>query len=432
MKKTKVSVIIPVWNPGPGIRRCVESLRGQTLQDIEMIFVDDCGTDGAMDLVRSAAAEDPRIRIITNAENVGPGQSRNAGIEAARGDYLSFVDADDYVDACFLERLYVKAIAGQLDIVKGSVCYVKEDGTIIEYPNGNEKIRKGLEAGKPLFGLFMKEHQSGLYRRAWLLKQGICYGTSRRAEDVTFLLRACHQAECFDFEEGAEYHYCQRSDSLMHDMHLYTLERKLHAFQEQMDYMVDNMADEEFVSQYVANQVYYSLRLCNYLRHQQEDGDACEHFIIDLREQVLRCPQLEKLKKKSFRIRVLCDYGVALSYKPFKLPWEGFMAESYVETIRDWVDFVKKHPECSNASKKDLYRLFCEAETLCQEKDNLYGAQLARPIRKSLSSQARKLPYYQCERIFTDNPNLPRPLVFIVKMKLRAMKRRIVSFLKVL
>ena len=108
------------------------------------------------------------------------------------------------------------------------------------------------------------------------------------------------------------------------------------------------------------------------------------------------------------------------------------MAESYVETIRDWVDFVKKHPECSNASKKDLYRLFCEAETLCQEKDNLYGAQLARPIRKSLSSQARKLPYYQCERIFTDNPNLPRPLVFIVKMKLRAMKRRIVSFLKVL
>lgn len=60
----QVSVIIPVWNPGEGISRCVESLRNQTLADIEMIFVDDCGTDGAMNVVRAAAVEDPRIRII--------------------------------------------------------------------------------------------------------------------------------------------------------------------------------------------------------------------------------------------------------------------------------------------------------------------------------------------------------------------------------
>ena len=141
----KVSVIIPVWNPGFGIRKCVESLRGQTLEDIEMIFVDDCGTDGAMDLVRSAAAEDSRVRIITNTENVGAGLSRNAGIEAARGEYLSFVDADDYVDATFLERLYAKAIAGRLDIVKGKISYVKEDGTKADHKELNDNIRKGIE-----------------------------------------------------------------------------------------------------------------------------------------------------------------------------------------------------------------------------------------------------------------------------------------------
>ena len=101
----KVSIIIPVWNPGPGIRRCVESLRGQTLEDIEMIFVDDCGTDNAMDVVHAAAKEDPRIRIIENPENLGPGISRNKGIKEARGEYLSFVDADDYVNTVFLERL---------------------------------------------------------------------------------------------------------------------------------------------------------------------------------------------------------------------------------------------------------------------------------------------------------------------------------------
>ena len=60
----KVSIIVPVWNPGQSIGCCIESLRFQTLEDIEMIFVDNCSTDGAMDVVR-AAAEDPRIRIIT-------------------------------------------------------------------------------------------------------------------------------------------------------------------------------------------------------------------------------------------------------------------------------------------------------------------------------------------------------------------------------
>ena len=240
----KVSVIIPVWNPGPGISRCVESLRGQTLGDIEKIFVDDCGTDGAMEVVRAAAAEDPRIRIITNAENVGPGISRNRGIEAAIGEYLSFVDADDYVNKSFLERLYAKAVADKLDIVKGKNVYEKEDGNIIEYPDRNEMTRKGLQAGKPLFCLFKDQHQSALYRRAWLLKYGIRFGSSHRAEDKTFLLQACHWAERFDFEETAEYHYCEREGSSMFDMHPRTLERKLHAFQERMDYIVENMVVE--------------------------------------------------------------------------------------------------------------------------------------------------------------------------------------------
>jgi glycosyltransferase involved in cell wall biosynthesis len=65
----KISVIIPVLNPGPGISRCIDSLLSQTLEDIEMIFVDDCGTDGAMDIIHVNTAKDLRIRIIKHAEN---------------------------------------------------------------------------------------------------------------------------------------------------------------------------------------------------------------------------------------------------------------------------------------------------------------------------------------------------------------------------
>ena len=378
----KISVIVPVWNPGSGISRCIDSLRRQTIEDIEMIFVDDCGTDNAMEVVRTAAAEDPRIRIITNPENVGAGLSRNVGIEVARGAYLAFVDADDYVDVAFLERLFVKAIAVKLDIVKGRICYIKEDGTTANHIELNDRIREGIQLGKPLFRLFSYQHQSALYRRAFLMENSIRYGTSRRAQDDTFLLKACHRAGRFDLEDTVEYHFCERNDSLMHDANPHTLERRLHAFQEQMDYIVDNMADEDEVSRYVAGKAQYNLRLCNYLSKRQECREAANRFIIDLRNQVLRFPKLEKLKKESFIACVLCDYGVALADQPFKLPWEKHKVESYVETIQKWVDFIKRHPECSNAAEKDLLRLYREAEVLCLG-DNLHlPPSLVRDVKK--------------------------------------------------
>ena len=335
----KVSVIVPVWNPGPSISRCVESLRSQTLEDIELIFVDDRGTDGTMEVVRAAAAEDPRIRIITNAVNVGPGPSRNIGIEVARGEYLSLVDADDHVNGCFLERLFAKAIAGQLDIVKGRICYVKEDGTQANHPELNDEIRKGIQLGKPLFFLFSYEHQSALYRRAFIMDNAVRFGTSRRAEDITFLLKACHKALRFNLEETAEYCFFERKDSLTHETSPCTLEKVLHGFQEQMDYIVDNMKNEYYVPEYVSKRVNHHIKLCNYFGKIQECKESANRFLIGLREQVFRFPQLEKLKKESFIVCVLCDYGVALSYQPFKLPWEKHKIESYVETIQKWVDF---------------------------------------------------------------------------------------------
>ena len=87
----KISVIIPVYNAEPWIGECIESLKRQQQDGLEFIFVDDCFTDNSMRLVEEWAAEDERVRILRNKENSGTGPSRNAGIEAARGDYLSFI-----------------------------------------------------------------------------------------------------------------------------------------------------------------------------------------------------------------------------------------------------------------------------------------------------------------------------------------------------
>ena len=413
----KVSVIVPVWNPGSGISRCVESLRGQTLEDIEMIFVDDCGTDNAMDVVRAMAMEDPRIRILENPENLGPGISRNNGIDVARGEYFAFIDADDYVNSVFLERLYTKAVADKLDIVKGKIVHEKENGTIADYPELNETIRKGLNIGKPLYCLFRYQHQSAVFKLNFIIKHGVCYGTSRRAQDITFLLKACHKAGSFGFEETAEYHYCERGHSLVHDMHPHAFEMRLHALREQMDYIVGCMTDEECVSEYLAGRIIHNLMLCNHYRKRPEYGG----FVRSLREQVLRFPQLEKLERESFVVRVLCDYGVALAQQPFKLPWESRKAGDYVGTVREWVDFVIEHPDCMNDAEKDLFCLFHEAYTLCKKENH------SRKIRWSLAVQARRLPHHQ--RIIVISENSPSFVSRVVRKMIR-IKKGVGTFLK--
>ena len=386
-----------------------------------MIFVDDCGTDGAMDVVRAVAMEDPRIRILENSENLGPGISRNNGIDVARGEYLAFIDADDYVNPVFLERLYTKAVADKLDIVKGKIVYEKEDGTIADYFELNETIRKGLDIGKPLYCLFNYQHQSAIYRRGFIKKHNMYYGTSRRGQDDTFLLKVCHKAESFDFEETAEYFFCERSNSLMHDMHPHTFKRRLHAFQEKMDYIVGSMTSEKYLSQYIAELVDYDLMLCTYYRQKPESRDVAGGFIRGLHNQVLRFPQLEKLKRESFVVRVLCDYEVALALQPFKLPWERLKAEDYVGTVNEWIDFVIEHPDCMNDAEADLYRLFREAFMFCKKENCSDG------IKRSLMTQARRLPLrHRIFIIFLNN----RSFVSRVVRKMIRIKKGMGTFFK--
>ena len=106
---TVISVILPVYNVEPYIGACIESLKRQSFRDLEFIFVDDCSTDNSVAVIEDFARTDPRVRIIRNTENLGSGPTRNRGIEAAKGEYLSFIDPDDWIAPDFYERLYAKA-----------------------------------------------------------------------------------------------------------------------------------------------------------------------------------------------------------------------------------------------------------------------------------------------------------------------------------
>lgn len=100
-----ISVIVPIYNTKEYLERCVNSLLAQTFRDMEILLVDDGSTDGSGGICDSCAARDPRIRVF-HQENGGSSAARNLGLVNARGDYIGFLDSDDYVDPDMYERLY--------------------------------------------------------------------------------------------------------------------------------------------------------------------------------------------------------------------------------------------------------------------------------------------------------------------------------------
>ena len=111
----KVSVIVPVYNIEVHLKQCLDSIVAQTINDLEIICVDDGSTDTSLQILQKYAAEDSRFRIITQA-NAGPGAARNAGLKIATGEFLIFLDSDDWFEADFLELMVKRAEETAADV----------------------------------------------------------------------------------------------------------------------------------------------------------------------------------------------------------------------------------------------------------------------------------------------------------------------------
>ena len=342
----KVSAIVPVWNPGPSIGRCIESLRFQTLEDIEMIFVDDCGTDGAMDVVRAAAKEDLRIRIMENPQNLGSGISRNKGIEVARGEYLSFVDADDYVDSDFMEVLYHKGKAENLDIVKGGFVYEYKGGTTKSNSYTlNDDIQNGLKGGYPLFLLFSYEHQSAIFHRQLFVSPSIRYGLSRNAEDTTFLLKACHIAKSFGIDDHVAYHYIYRNDSTSNVITKASLESRIEGLRDKVEFLVTCIEPNPYAIQYFIKRIKKYLSLERYVFKKVGMEKEAMKFHADLQAIASNYPAIGVVKNNEMTILALVDYGEGLVEWPYSPPWEVPQPEDYADAVVRRVNFLQSHPE---------------------------------------------------------------------------------------
>lgn len=214
----KVSVIIPVYNAGAYIEKCLHTLFSQTLDAIEYLFVDDCSTDDSVGkicmVLETYPNRKPHTHILRHTINRGVGAARATGIRAATGDYIIHCDSDDYVECDIYEKLYNKAIVTQSDIV---ACYFFEEnvwGRKLVYNKYNNSPQKCLEniykKGCHCVSLFDK-----LIRRDLIMRYDIApYEGCNYAEDLYCVIKILYYACSISVVELPLYHYCKREDSI--------------------------------------------------------------------------------------------------------------------------------------------------------------------------------------------------------------------------
>lgn len=206
-RAVKVSVIVPIYNVAQWLPRCIDSLLNQTLHDIEIILIDDGSFDNSGKIADRSAIKDKRIKVI-HQKNSGVSVARNNGIKVACGEYIGFVDPDDYVDLDFFERLYNCAIDTGADICKGEVKVRDLNKQVSDWgPSCSDIIKNRVH--------FNYAFWSAIYKHSLIIDNNINFPAGiNLSEDCVFLIQSVVLANKISLGPGTYYFYERRENSL--------------------------------------------------------------------------------------------------------------------------------------------------------------------------------------------------------------------------
>jgi hypothetical protein len=208
-----VSVIVPVYKTEAYLRQCVESLLAQTWEPLEIILVDDGSPDGAGALCDAYGARFPQVRVI-HQENGGVARARNAGLEAARGEYIAWVDSDDWAAPDMVEYLMEGLLRTGCSLAFCG-CYLVQGGMAAAVFPGEEGILPPREARRQLYADVIKNWLwNKLARRS--LYEGLRFPEVENFEDIFLTHRLFRRAGAVLRLPEPKYYYRQRPDSLSH------------------------------------------------------------------------------------------------------------------------------------------------------------------------------------------------------------------------
>lgn len=212
MKSPKVSIIVPVYNVEPYLDKCLESLSEQTLKEIEIIAVNDFSSDKCKDILTKYAERDNRIKVINKCKNEGTASARNTGLSNAQGEYIGFVDGDDYVDKNFYEKLYNLAVNKNADIAKGVTKTHNKDGSTVVAKDNECIVKEGKYA-------FMGHLLTGIYKRSLVENNK----TKFCVDFFCFQIQVVYFANKIVCCDDVFYHYVRHNNSC--DSDVFTIEK---------------------------------------------------------------------------------------------------------------------------------------------------------------------------------------------------------------
>lgn len=204
-----VSVLVPTYNVERFLPQCLDSLKSQTLSNIEFICINDGSTDGSLDIMRRYAADDPRFKII-DKPNSGYGASMNRGLDEARGEYIGIVESDDFASPNMFEKMYKFASRHNCDLVKSNYFEYDSNGDHLMKPFDGFKYKRvfdptdNKEIIKKLPIIW-----AALYRREKLVNNNIRFNETPGAsfQDTSFVHRVWFAARRAAILEDAFLHY---------------------------------------------------------------------------------------------------------------------------------------------------------------------------------------------------------------------------------
>ena len=207
----KVSVIVPVYKVEKYILKCLDSILNQTLIDIEIIVVNDCTPDKSFEICKKYASNYKNMKLVEKDENTGLSDTRNVGLQEAIGEFISFIDSDDYIEENMLELLYEKAVNENLDIV---VCDVKK-----VYENSDKQVvvksflSPVFESEEFIISPPMacnKLFRKKMFDEEFKFEKGLLY------EDLDLIPSLILKAKKIGYVDIPLYNYLQRSGSIMY------------------------------------------------------------------------------------------------------------------------------------------------------------------------------------------------------------------------
>lgn len=226
----KISIIIPMYNSAKFLDRCVQALINQTISDIEIILVNDASPDKSLEIAQGYAAKDSRIVVIDLPQNIVA--SRNAGIKIAKGEYLGFVDADDWVEPDMYSKLYDKTENGKIDVVIGGIKDCYESGRIV-----SEELFKNCKEDSVSIRRYYTQNGGRLFTNIW--KRSLI------TEDILFIEHNLYcdsivaawylKANTFAFVREDLYNYYINDSSITHRKNSYAMFDRLLAAQDLWD-----------------------------------------------------------------------------------------------------------------------------------------------------------------------------------------------------